>query len=62
MTNGLKVGDEVMVPGIGYPIIGKIVELDDHPLEYAEMKIEVQGAGGTVEIWKSCRMARKVNP
>lgn len=57
MTNGVKVGDEVFIPGIP-PIIGKVTEIDDHPLEYAMLKICVLGAGGEFETWQSARMAR----
>lgn len=43
-----------------FPIMGKVVEIDDHPLEYAQLKIEVLEATGTLYVWKSCRLARKV--
>lgn len=59
MTNGIKVGDVVQIPDIP-PIYGKVIEIDDHPLEYAELKIAIEGAAGTVEIWKSCRLARVI--
>lgn len=62
MTNGIIIGDNVIVPNPtkAYPLMGKVVEIDDHPLEYAQFKLEIEGAAGTVYVWKSCRMARKV--
>lgn len=59
MTNGIEIGDQVFIPGAP-PIQGKVIEIDDHPLEYAELKIEALGAGGTFTVWVSCRMARKL--
>jgi hypothetical protein len=60
MTNGINIGDEVWIPERP-PIRGKVIEIDDHPLEYAEIKIRVLGAGGEVDVWRSCRLARKTD-
>jgi hypothetical protein len=62
MTNGIKLGDQVLVPTteFPFPLMGKVVEIDDHPFEYGELKLEIEGAAGTVHKWVSSRMARKV--
>lgn len=59
MTNEIYLGDEVFIPGMP-PIIGTVIEIDDHPLEYAMLKISGMGAAGEFHVWASCRMARKV--
>lgn len=59
MTNGIAIGDEVWIAGSR--IRGKVSEIDDHPLEYAMLKISIEGAAGTMEVWESCRLARKVD-
>lgn len=57
MTNRLQVGDIVFIPPY---IQGKVVEVDDHPLEYAQVKVEMLTPVGTSYAWASCRMARKL--
>jgi hypothetical protein len=58
VTNGISIGDEVQIGGTY--LRGKVIDIDDHPLEYAELQIEIQGAAGPVTLWKSCRLARKL--
>jgi hypothetical protein len=58
MTFGIKVGDTVQI--VGTQIIGKVTEIDDHPFQYAHLKIEYEAAGGISEIWQSARYAQVV--
>lgn len=60
ITNNIKVGDKVHIAGTF--TMGEVKEIDDHPLEYAMLKIGFEGAGGYVEVWESCRLACKLNP
>jgi hypothetical protein len=59
VTNGIKVGDMVQIPEGMTMILGKVSEIDDHPLEYAQLKLSLETPAGTLEVWKSCRLARK---
>jgi len=57
-VSDIKLGDKVQI--IGTWIIGKVTEIDDHPFEYPQVKIEYEAAGGHVETWQSSRFAQVV--
>ena len=58
MTNGIKVGDTVQI--VGTFIIGRVMEIDDHPFEYAQLRLKYVTAAGEVEVWHTTRLARKI--
>jgi hypothetical protein len=60
VTNDIKIGDWVQIGGTF--ITGKVVDVDDHPFEYAMIEIEIVGACGAWRQWHSVRLAKKIKP
>jgi hypothetical protein len=67
MTNDIEVGDVVTIlprTECPYPVMGKVIEIDDHPLEYAMLRLELDEKLSCVAylpmtLWISCRNVKK---
>lgn len=61
----MKVGDLIEVidqRAIGpYPVQGRILELDEHPLDASYARIQIEGVAiGSVKVWVNLRLAKVV--